>query len=112
MQPACHQSRLSRPAKLRLIDNEVGARRLPTESEPVTAEYRRAGYIFTIEVRVREYPWAAFRYWAKAIAAARVDAPSTPIALTELPFTRVQHPAASPEEAIEQVKRQIDDSLP
>ena len=88
-----------------------GALSLATEFEPAVAEYRRGGYIFTIEVRVRDYPWATFKYWAKVTSVARADAPATPIPLDELPFTPVHQHGASEAEAAEQVTRQIDESL-
>ena len=85
---------------------------MATVFEPAVAEYRRGGYIFTIEVRARDYPWATFKYWAKVTGVARADVPAIPISLEELPFTPVHHHGASEAEAAEQVKRQIDESLP
>lgn len=85
---------------------------MPTEFEPAIAEYRRGGYIFTIETRVRDYPWDTFKYWAKVTAVARVDAPGTPMSLDELPFRPMHQHGASEADAVEQVKRQIDDCLP
>jgi hypothetical protein len=84
---------------------------MATEPDPVVSVYARGGYTFRIEVRVREYPWAAFKYWAKVTSVARHAAATTPIPLEELPFTPAQHHGASPEEAVGQVRRQIDDAL-
>lgn len=81
---------------------------MSTEQPLEGAVYARNGFRFRIEVRFLPYPWATFQYWAKVMGATRDATPPTALPVDQLPFRPVQCHGATGDEAVEQVRRQID----
>ena len=81
---------------------------MSNEQPPVSVAFARGGYIFRIEVRFLPYPWSTFQYWAKVTGATR-DSTGAAIPVDHLPFRPVQYHGPTEVDAVEQVKRQIDD---
>jgi hypothetical protein len=84
---------------------------VPSYEQPSDSIYTRRGYDFRIEIRFLPYPYADFRYWAKVMGVVPQGATASDSSTQPPPFVPVACHGSTAQEAIDQVRRQIDDWL-